>query len=33
MLPNAVFLGRLGQVFMEKNAGKDLRYVVLFLDL
>jgi len=33
MLLNAVFLGRLGQVFMEKNTGKDLRSGVLFVDL
>jgi len=33
MLLNAAFLGRLGQVFMEKNAGKDSRYGALFLDL
>ena len=33
MLLNAAFLGQLGEVFMEKNAGKDLRYGALFLDL
>jgi hypothetical protein len=33
MLMNAAFLGRLGQVFMEKNPGKDLPYGALFLDL
>jgi hypothetical protein len=33
MLLNSAFLGQLGQVFMEKNAGKDLSYGGLFLDL